>query len=73
MVSKILFFCLCVNHPLSPHFKAKILLHFEHANEASQDDWHRDGRIIIAWLPFMNTGYNYVLFIQIVRTILRPP
>ena len=35
MVANKLFFCLCANHP---HFKAKILLNFVRADEASEDD-----------------------------------
>lgn len=37
-----LFFCLCVNHAHSPHIKAKLLLNFVHANEASQDNSHKN-------------------------------
>ena len=35
MAAKKLFFCLCANHP---HFKARVLLNFVLANEASEDE-----------------------------------
>ena len=38
MVAKKLFFSLGANHPHQPHFKAKTLLNFVRANEASEDD-----------------------------------
>lgn len=53
MAAKKLFFSLCA---YQPHFKAKMFLNFALAKEASEDDWHKDKRIITS-RPFMSTVY----------------